>query len=447
MAVWSIVKYSELGPSIRIDGDYYRPELLSIQNIIRKLPSHKLGQYIEQFDSGLNAEQVENQTEGYPFIRTQNVRPILLNYNGLSRCIEFPNDKLLKYGDILVVRVGEGVGNYSVVTNDFVNAAFSDNVIRIRLSKEVNPFFLITFLSSKFGRALSQKVKKGTARSLISKENIGDITIPFIEKNKMKIFQLLIDKANEQMILSRSLLSSAESLLLSELGLDKLDLPKTKWNVRNFSEARTEERIDGEYYSPKYYALIEAINKSKYGGTKLLDKVTHKSKMMKPKPERTYRYVELADVDQSLGTITETSEIVGKELPSRARMALKARDVVISSVEGSVDKATLIPDELDGAVGSTGFFVFEEREYTAELLLVLLRLGILKDQFIREARGTILTAVNQSSLDNIVVPEVPEPLMDEISAKVRKSHSAQKEAKELLVAAKKKVEEMIWDKR
>jgi restriction endonuclease S subunit len=156
--------------------------------------------------------------------------------------------------------------------------------------------------------------------------------------------------------------------------------------------------------------------------------------------EDDYRYIELADINQVIGTIESANEIKGKEAPSRARMLLRAGDVVASTVEGSLDKVALVSEEYHGAIGSTGFFVLRPRTVQSGYLLALVKSIIVREQMRCEASGTILAAVPAKSLRNIIVPNIPPEKRDEIAQLVEKSHSARREAKALLEKAKRAVE-------
>lgn len=160
MAVYSIVKLSELEGAKRLDAEYYKPEYLRLDQNIKRYNFYSLGQIITDFSSGANLPQIKFQKQDTPYIRTQNVRPILINKEGLT-CVNplVKNPPLLEEGDILLVRVGEGVGNSSIVTDEWQNSSYSDNVIRIKI-KYLDPYFVITYLNSEIGNKYLERVKK-----------------------------------------------------------------------------------------------------------------------------------------------------------------------------------------------------------------------------------------------------------------------------------------------
>ncbi|MDW8214172.1 MAG: hypothetical protein RMJ55_11490 [Roseiflexaceae bacterium] len=141
-----------------------------------------------------------------------------------------------------------------------------------------------------------------------------------------------------------------------------------------------------------------------------------------------------------IGTIESANEIKGKEAPSRARMLLRASDVIASKVEGSLDKVALVSEEYHGAIGSTGFFVLRPRTVQSGYLLALVKSIIVRQQMRYEASGTILAAVPARSLRNIIVPNIPPEKRHEIAQLVQQSHEVRRKAKALLEKAKRAVE-------
>ncbi|MBQ6296537.1 MAG: hypothetical protein IJK81_02460 [Selenomonadaceae bacterium] len=91
-----------------------------------------------------------------------------------------------------------------------------------------------------------------------------------------------------------------------------------------------------------------------------------------PNPKTIYKYIELANV-KSNRNISTPDEILGEELPTRARRMLKKGQVIISSIEGSLRNCALITEELDGALCSTVFFVIDSKKFNSETLLVLFK--------------------------------------------------------------------------
>ena len=147
MAVFSIIQKSQLEGGHRLDAEYYQPEYLKLDENIKRFKFFLFGQIVTKFSSGENLPQIKYDSAERPFVRTQNVRPIIIDKEELTNVNPlFKNPPLVEEGDLLFVRVGEGVGNSSIVTSDWANASYSDNVIRVKI-KYLDSYFVIVFLS------------------------------------------------------------------------------------------------------------------------------------------------------------------------------------------------------------------------------------------------------------------------------------------------------------
>src|SRR3989344_210702 len=439
MITYSIIKKSQLEGALRMDAEYYQPEFLKLRNIIEK-NSLSFEDIIVEFGRGKNLNQTANNNY-IKFIRTQNVRPIIIDENGLS-FTDVKNHPKLDYGDLLFVRVGEGVGNSSVVTKNFQNSTFSDNVIRIKI-KGINPFYVSVLLNSEVGYLLMEQIEKGSARPLISRENLNALKVPKISNNEQIYFEKIINQSENFIENSKLFYSQAENLLLEELGLKDFKNEENLFSIVNLSEVKKAYRIDAEYFQLKYEKLISKIKNYKNGFDSFDNLIEISNMKIEVNPEKEYKYIELADVNENLGIVDDIQIIKGKDLPSRAKMKLQKNDVIVSSVEGSTNKVALINKDIKDLVGSTGFFILREKYFQPEVNLILIKSIIIKALLKREAQGTILTAIPSSSLKRIILPKLNSDIQQKIADLVRKSHQARKKAKELLEEAKQKVEKLI----
>lgn len=128
-----------------------------------------------------------------------------------------------------------------------------------------------------------------------------------------------------------------------------------KINIVKYSQVSKASRLDAEYFLPQHESISRGIQ-SYSGGCDTLDNLVDVNDVKyQPKKKQTYKYIELANVNG--GEITGCTEDEGQNLPTRARRKVSAGDVIVSSIEGSLDKIALVVDEYDNALCSTGFHV------------------------------------------------------------------------------------------
>jgi len=448
-AVWNVVPSLQVGLKARWDSEYYDPVHLRIKAELEKLGCIELADIAKDIRCGPFGSAIHKddyRDSGIPLIRVADTSGPFVKSDALAFIDEKLGHKLARHivkpGDIVVSQRGT-IAQFAMVTDEYEQWVASANLISILRSQKADFGYLLAFLNSRVGLSQVMRLQSGQVQPKIITDDVKSIRVYLPTPDVQRSIGDLTRESHRLLRRSSSLYAEAKALLLAELGLDDLDLSHQPTYTRNFSETWAAGRLDAEFYEPRYYTLLDRIRNSPYGAAPLLSKARYIRKYADIDPAKSYRYIELADINQSIGTVEKASEYRGDKLPSRARLLLKSGDVVISSVQGSLDKVALIPEHLDGALGSTGFFQFRPLEYPAEVLLVLLSSKPMQLQFHRHARGAILMATAASSLEDIFVPEVPDSLQEKITELIRKSHSSYDEAKRLLEEAKRRVEEMV----
>ena len=155
-----------------------------------------------------------------------------------------------------------------------------------------------------------------------------------------------------------------------------------------------------------------------------------------------YKYIELANIDNS-GGISNVEVLLGATLPSRARRLVKAGQVIVSSVEGSLSSCALITHEYDNAICSTGFYVVSSNKYNSETLLLLFKSEAVQAMLKKRCSGTILTAISKDEFEKMPLPEVEDSIQKDIAAIIQESFSLRDDSKKLLDLAVKTVEMAI----
>ena len=90
------------------------------------------------------------------------------------------------------------------------------------------------------------------------------------------------------------------------------------------------------------------------------------------------------------GNIRGYLQEMGQNLPSRARRRIQENDVIISSIEGSIDKIALVSNEFHNSLCSTGFYVLNSNKINSETLLVLFKNKIIQQLLKQKCSGIIL---------------------------------------------------------
>ena len=440
---YSIVDYQSIvdaSHSLRFDAEFFRPDYLQVQRRLEEIGSRKLidFQVNIRHPKEIKRNYVDN---GVLFLRAQNVRPLSIDLTANPVYISEEDAERLKentihYKDILITRSGANAGQCAIYLEN--SYAISSSHTFILKSGNLNPFFLTIFLNSRYGKTLIEKGKYGSAQPEVAPYFLYQIPIPNWN-NLPSVIEKTYLRSKELTELSKTRYAETQALLLSELGLADWQPKHQLAFATDYASMQRAERIDADYFQPKYDDVISAIKSYPGGWGVVANQVHLKDSNFKPEPETEYTYIELADIGSS-GEIKDCMVAQGQDLPSRARCKVNTGDVIASSVEGSLESIALVTGEYDNALCSTGFHAINSDVLNSETLLVFLKSSIGQLQLKKGCSGTILTAINREEFGRIILPTIRADKQAEIQQKVIESFNLRKHAKNLLECAKRAVE-------
>lgn len=445
MINFSIIKKSQLEGTLRLDAEYYQPEyFIDLSKGIWK----SIGDVLKKCQYGLSLTMNDRKI-GYPMFKMDNIEDAFLledgvRYADVSKEV-FEKFKLEK-NDVFFNRVNseEFVGRTGIFKLE-IKSTFASYLIRLQANDtEILPDYLNIFLNSKFGlRQIKKFARRAVNQANVNAEELKQFKIAVLPMTTQKEIEELSNKAWDVLQNSKSLYQQAEELLLEELRLKNFDNEEKLSSIVNLSEIESVHRFDAEYFQPKYKIIEDKIKE--YSCKSLSEVMQNIPAKFDPnkKPDEKFKYVELSNISSVLGTIEGFSEVLGKEAPGRAKRVLAEGDVIVSSVEGSLEKVALVKEQQEGYLASTGFFQLRSESILPEVILVIAKSIIFKMQLEKQCAGTILTAVPKDAINNIIIPILPKEMQQKIAELVKKSHEARKKSKELLEEAKRKVEDMI----
>ena len=356
----------------------------------------------------------------------------------------FLSKSALKEGDVLVTKTGIYFGKSAVVPVGFPEANTSAHVGVLRIGdSSINPYFLSTYINCKYGYHQFRRRGIKATRPEIKLVEFNDIQIVQAPSDIQQQVAEKILIANQKRIASQQLYTSAETYLLECLGMADFAANPDAYNIKTLKESFLETgRFDSEYYLPKYEDYIELVHSYPNGYDLIGNVCDIKDNNFTPFSGVQYKYIELANIGKS-GEITGCDIQDGENLPTRARRLVHQGDVIVSSIEGSLDSCALVTDEYDGALCSTGFYVLQSHQHNPETLLTLFKSLPIQNLMKKGCSGTILTAIGKSEFEKIPIPLIRKEVQEEIAKHVQKSFELRKEAMQLLENAKLTVEAVI----
>ena len=445
----TIAHLSEANKDERIDAQFFSPEFAKSFNTVANGP-HSILSDIAHITDGNHVRIAENfgGSEGIRYLRGQDLgTDMMLHdrnivhipescFNALKRSHIFKND-------ILITIVGANTGLVGLVYEppEKLVANCKLGIARVEKGK-ITPGYLYAFLIGRYGQhQVLRSIRGGGQTGLI----LPDICQLRITRLSSVIESRINDVSfcgHSKAMESKRVYVNAQNILLSELGLTDWRPKHQLTFIKNYSDTEEAERIDAEYFQPKYEEIVNAIKAYKGGWDVLGNLVALNDKNYKPKGKQQYKYIELANITGN-GEIADCMVEEGQNLPSRARRKAKTGDLIVSSIEGSLSSIAVIDKEYNHALCSTGFHVINSKHYRSETLLVLLKSMIGQLQLRKGCSGTILTAVNKDEFSKVVLPIISPDKQTEIQQKVIESFNLRKQSRHLLECAKRAVEMAI----
>ena len=258
MAVWSKISTSDLVGAVRLDAEFWQPYYLEKEKTVRSSEHVSLGSLVSTFKKGIfYILAKEYSKKGVPFYRSSNVGAILPKEENITYITEKKHrdeyKTALVTGDVMIVKTGKS--GASVVVKDRCNV--SQDVISVKVNRErINPYYLAVYLNTRFGFSEMNRWFQGQVQPHLSLEDARRILVPLIQvPEQQKIEDLVLGSVRAEDKAKQTWLT-AQHVLESELGLDKLSFQKPVGYTAWFSELEQSRRLDSEHFYPAFRNLV-----------------------------------------------------------------------------------------------------------------------------------------------------------------------------------------------
>jgi len=456
---YSIVNVSELEGELRIDAEYYDPVYLRNEERIKKKKWCPIGVLLSKVQYGLSLA-MNGERLGYKILKMDDIIGILADDSN-CRYVDinsktFQRFKLEK-GDVLFNRVNseEFVGRTGIYLLDGEHT-FASYLIRLRAKNYSLNFYITIYLNTQYGQiSLKRVMRRAVNQANINAEELKSLIIPIPSDTFQKFIEKLVLKAYEERKKAEELYKQAEDILLEELGLKNWK-PKTQKikisggefeekesiSIRMLSEIVKADRMDAEYWEPKYEEIEELIKSYKNGYSTVGKEFIHKTNKLKVYKDEYYNYVEISSINTSTGDYM-ASYLQGKELPANAKLRLEKDDLIISKVRTYRKGIALINKVDPNLIGSSAFVVLREKkdkQINIETLFVFLRTDIFSLWSYKFYTGTSYPTLTDEDILNLPIPLISPEIQQKISQLIQQSFKARENSKKLLEIATKTVE-------
>lgn len=443
MTTFSIIQKSQLEGAHRLDAEYYQPEYLKVRKKLQSAPvlgSLFAGMIRDPMGYGFDYEAF-----GVPYYRIDDLFDPFLDNNPVF-ISEAAHQKLkrtqLRHGDLIMAVRGATIGRLGLFT-DKSEANISPNVIILRPKDTTWSKYFAIFISSRMGKTQIEWMLAGTGQPTITTDQIRELRIPTSKKLKEQV-DALYDDAVYHFNGSRKLYSQAENLLLEKLGLEKFEEGSDLYTIVRLSELKEKNRMDAEYFQPKYEKLMSLIRANR--GIALGELVSIK-KGFEPGSDayqdKGKLFIRVSSLSKD-GITDKDQKYLKDELYQKLKKDYQPKvGEILLTKDATPGIAYLVKESVEGIIAGGVLRLDLKEEIEPEYLALIINSPVGRTQVERDAGGSVIAHWKPEQIKNTLIPLLPMPTQRKIANLVRRSHEARKKAKELLEEAKQRVEQYI----
>lgn len=447
MIAYSIIQKSQLEGAHRLDPEYYQPEYFRNDKVLSSIGFRLIGD-IGSVVYGTTPKDASFVEKGTPFIRSQNFSNLTVDDSDIvyaSRDFHIRNKKsATKYGDILFAAVGATIGELAIVQKSISEANINQNIAKVRINKEFNPYFVGLFFASKIGQLQISRLVTGNAQPYLNSIQIREFKIPRISEKNQKEIAKYFTGIEDKTMQSRLLYSQAENLLLQELDLMDYKSEENLSCVVNLSHVKNAHRMDAEYFQPKYKKILDNIQKY---NIKITGDLAEMKKGFEPGSDEYQDegklFIRVSSLSKN-GLISKGQKYISAELYQRLKNNFEPKvGEILLTKDASPGIAYVLKEPIEGIISSGIMRLKLKEDIESEYIAICINSIVGQMQIQRDEGGAIIVHLKPEQIKKLAIPILPKSTRQKITDLVLKSHEARNKAKELLEEAKKKVEKMV----
>ncbi len=445
------INYSDLKEEyskLRLDAEFYKKEYVQFTKTIKKKDFLKIGQ-VSFVTDGIHESIDFDKTSEINLISAKSPKENYFDLTSNHHISSKQNQKNprteLQENDVIISTVGT-IGNCAVVRKNILPANSDRHVGIVRIKEKIKPYFLSTFLLSKYGRFQTLRESTGNVQLNLFIYKIKELIIPNLSNKFQSKIDFLCSLAYDNRIQSKNNYTQAENLLLDEIGLQNFEPSKEPVNIKSFKDSfGTSGRLDAEYYQKKYE---QVVNKVKNKPFDILSNLVDIKKSIEPGSknyvEKGLPFMRVADLSKN--GLSEPQKYISdyfvKENQDKINNLKPKKGTILFSKDGSVGIAYHLRENYKGITSGAILHlnVKDENRIVPEYLTLALNSKVVQMQAERDAGGSIILHWRSSEIENVVVPIIDYKKQQQIADLIEQSFTLKKQSEHLLEVAKRAVE-------
>lgn len=443
MITYSVIQKSQLEGAKRIDAEYYQPEYFKYIETLNNLGA----QPIKEIAINVRRNFIPNNEKIFQYIEISEIDLSTGEY-GKRGIIgkDAPNRAqwILEKDDIIVSTVRPIRNAVSLIRENADNLVCSSGFAVLK-SEKIESEYLFAYLKTKPIIKLLDRKTTASMYPAIIPEDIMNLKIYLGDEKFRKIIKELVIQSFTELDNAKILYSQAENLLLEKLGLKNYKLNDDLFFIIDSSKAN--DRIDADYFQPKYEKLIEKLELQ---NAKLLGDLVMIKKGIEPGGESYEEegklFIRVSSLS-SQGLIDKDQKYLSEDLYKKLQKDYQPQlGEILLTKDATPGIAYVLKEQVEGIIAGGILKLKLQEDIEPEYLSLCINSMVGKMQVERDAGGSVISHWRPEQIKNLLIPILPKPTQQKIADLVRRSHEARKKSKELLDEAKRKVEEMIEKK-
>jgi restriction endonuclease S subunit len=447
----------------RRDVSYYHPKYFKASEELERSPweIRTLGEISESIKDGpggwvFHASQYVQ--EGIPMLRVLNIREEGLSLDNLVFITEETHKKLKRSavlpGDVLLSMRGT-IGLATVCPGAISEANINAALARIRLKKDVNPYYVAAFLNSKLGRAQTERGGFKAVQSDLNLSIIKSIRIPIppgkIQDQIADIMDAAYRLKNTKQVEIESICNSIENHIIAELGIRVTQPSAEKHFAVSFDEIKG-KRVDPYYHHPSHKELEQALTEGLYLLVDLGNVIKSANKGTLPKSqekEGTVKVLQIRNItpwgDLDLSDILMAKTSYAQEHPEAK---LEADDLIVVMTGATIGKVALFDSKNEFYLGGDMIrMTMQENKCVPMFVFAVLLSTIGQRQIVKHTTGATNKHLSVQDLLKVKIPLAPlsiqETMAMELHALRKRRRRLGEEVNEVQEKAKQQVEDIL----
>jgi len=442
-------------------SDRLEPDFWVIGNFIDNVLSHhkhkKISEYSKFIKKGIFDLKAERyQTSGIPFLRISNLKYFELGTEDLVYISEEDNKAnsktILRHGDIAFSKIGT-LGKILRIGKRFPEVNISQNLIGAGFKTETNKNYIFAYLLSKLALLQIKKNKKKQLQDKLNLDDIRDIEVVELPDVKIKTISKLVEKAEEKVEKSLSILEQAQNLFYQKLKVDFSKIQNEKTFSVNLSDFVKNDLWTPAFSYPLYVNTLKTIQKK--WQTVPLGEIATAKKGEEVGSDNYNKYLDKKDSDVPFN---RTSDLVNYELdqfpdfyiPEEIYQELgqdvKAGDVLFTK-DGKVGMSAMITKN-DKAIIASGMVRLrlkaEAKKYNLTLEYLFIVLSLKETGLYSAIRRTVVAStiphLREERLKEFEIPILDKNFIDEITKLVKEAFELKDEKKKLIKEVREEID-------